>query len=552
MKPSPPTLRSLVIAGAAVLAHLPVFRTWWCLDDWGQLARAADHLERTGPAVRWLSQDLWWSATWPLFGLSVPLHTAARLTIFAASAAILGDLTARATGRDRAGILAGTLFAVSPVVFTPLFWASGIQTVLGAGAAIAAAWAWWRPRRRWAAALALVSIFAKECGLGLPLLFGLDLAVGSRSTGTRRREDAVLVAVLALAAGVEAWLVLNGFAHGPGDAYRLGGPAMVAGNLGVFGWWLATPGPVFSSSFDWSRAGTGGLVFVAWAAWGLLRWRRGDRLPATALVAALISLAPALPLVQQTHPYLATIAAAALATTLGAAAPRVPFARRPVTALVVGGLVALGVFNTAQRCIRPREDGRPADPVVNAASWSRLTAAALAPAGPGPVVIYQPALSGPRVAEAARRGRDHVQPSPAWRAMEGTRGVDLVLGAPRRSAWWNSLADLPADAWVLCETPDGFERWGPATQALAYAAILDLVVDQPGRARAHLLRFRALGLAADLYHADPAGFDVPVPLFTRGAAAFRRHLRADPGEPHVDRDLLAILATLERRVQEGD
>ena len=34
-----------LVACAAVAARLPALGTWWCLDDWGQLGRAAGLLD---------------------------------------------------------------------------------------------------------------------------------------------------------------------------------------------------------------------------------------------------------------------------------------------------------------------------------------------------------------------------------------------------------------------------------------------------------------------------------------------------------------------------
>ena len=61
----------------------------------------------------------------------------------------------------------------------------------------------------------------------------------------------------------------------------------------------------------------GGLLFLMWAAWGLLSWRRQGPLVLLALVAAVFVVAPALPLKKQLVPYLAYLAVAPLGPTSG-------------------------------------------------------------------------------------------------------------------------------------------------------------------------------------------------------------------------------------------
>ncbi|MBE0566210.1 MAG: hypothetical protein IH621_09650, partial [Krumholzibacteria bacterium] len=298
-----PTLALVFIV--AVIARSPALRSWWCLDDWGQLAGAAGLA--AGGNARWVSQHLYWDLTWPLFGLDALAHAWLRLFLHGTAALTVARIGERCGLPRRSVLLAGLLFGAGPIAFTPVHWASGIQELLGTLFALLAVERWLAGGRRGllaAAICGLLGIFSKESAFGLPGFLALLIVAGRPPGGPSPRTGWAVVAVLAAAALGEGLLVLGHFARGAGEAYATGGLRTVLGNLAKFGWWLATPLPVFTSRITWTVIAGGAAVWLAWALVAAGRWRRGDRLPALALAAALLSLAAALPLVRQTHPYL--------------------------------------------------------------------------------------------------------------------------------------------------------------------------------------------------------------------------------------------------------
>lgn len=523
----------LAVAAAAILGRLPVLGAWWALDDWGLLARAAGQLgPETGVPARWLSQHLWWSVTWPLCGLSADAQAVLRLALHAGSALLVVRLAVRAGLEPPARLLAGLMFAATPLAFTPLYWAAGVQELLAAVGALGAVAGFTAGRRGallWGTLLALAAIAAKEAALGLPVLLAAILLF--ESPGARPRADRplawALVLFLALAAVLEARLVLDHFATGSDDPYRLGGAVTVLGNLGVFGFWLVSPGPVFASELSWPMIGGGGALFVLWAAWAAWSWRRGRRLPAAALLACLLVLAPALPLKQQIKPYLAYLAAAAGALAVGSLLPR-GLAPRPAILLAAVALVVIGSFTgTRVRLANRNELGFPADPVVRATALSWQTTATLRglpwradEAPPHAVVLLQVPVDAEGARRAAELGERFVAASELQRALGGSLGPNLAGQGRLRVTWANGLMAAPRDALVLCEAADGFRLWGRTPNALLYAALTDVGLGHFERARRHLLRAAALGDEHIAFLYDPGQMVVPLQLVLQNKEAF--------------------------------
>lgn len=536
--PSATSLRAdlpilLAVAAAAIVGRLPALGAWWTLDDWGLLARAAGQLgPESGVPARWLSQHLWWALTWPLCGLNADAQAVLRIAMHAGSSLLVVRLAARAGLEPVARLVAGLLFAATPLAFTPLYWAAGVQELLAAVCALGAVLCW-TGARRWsllvAALLALASLAAKESGLGLPVLMAALLALGA----LRRRPAAdrplawALVLFLALAAVLEASLVMTHFATGADDPYRLGGPVTMLGNLGVFGFWLVSPGPIFVSELSWPMIGGGGGLFVLWAAWAAWSWRRGRRLPAAALLACLLVLAPALPLRQQIKPYLAYLAAAAGALTLGAAMPR-GLTLRPAILIALSLLVAIGSFTGMRvRMANRNELGFPADPVVRATALSWQTTAMLGdlrwPRGeapPHPVVMLQVPVDAAAVGRADELGERFVGETELQQALGGSLGPNLVGGGRLQATWANGLTAVPAGALVLCEAGDGFRFWGSTPNALLYAALTDVGLGHFERARRHMVRAAALGDETIPFVYDPGQMIVPLALVLQQKEAF--------------------------------
>ncbi len=526
----------MAVLPVAVLARIPALGSWWCLDDWGQLARAAGRIEvPAGFPARWLSQHAWWSITWPLFGLDAAAHAWLRILLHAIAAVTVVGIARRASLGPPAQLLAGLLFAATPIAFTPLYWASGIQELLGGVLALLAIERWLAVGRAdvlLAGLLGIGSILAKESALALPFFFMASLVArrASGGVGVRLRWS-----VAVLVAGVAAWesaLILRHFATGPRDPYALGGALVMLGNLGKFGWWLPTPGPVFTAQVTWTLAGVGIALFVAWGVYGAQAWRRGRQLPLTAWACALLSLGPVLPLVNQARPYMGYLAAAAGSLTLASLVP----VRLRLNGLTAAGL-AIGTIFWGQVTMRewisrPEADGLPADPVVCASQTAREAAKAIreflppeSRSGPFDLFIFQAQLTthdgdrGPATAKAALE-------TPRYTALAGPLGVGLLLGPLGRAQWTNSLLETPADAFVLCEKGRGFQVWGTTHDALLYAAELHVIAGNYERAAAHLARALALDATRELQIPDRDVLGIPRSALRARAEEFHGWLEA--------------------------
>lgn len=501
-----PTVAAALVFGAALIARLPALRGWWCLDDWGQLAGAAGLVPPGG--ARWVSQHLYWVLMRPVGGLDPLVYAATRLLLHGLGAVAIVRIGRHAGLPPRGTVLAGLLFAAGPIAFTPLYWASGIQELLGGVLALVAVERWLAAGRTGvglAAVAGVLSIFSKEAGYGLPILFALLLLTRSGPPRTSRRGAWVAVALLGVAAFVAGRLVLGHFARGAGDPYALGGPGHVLENLGKFGWWLGTPTPRFASRITWTVVGGGAALWLAWAGYAAFAWRRGQRLPAGALAAALLSLAPALPLVNQAHPYLAYSASAAGALTLATLLPR--RGRLPVWTAVAAAVVAAawGWWGMETRLANRTERGWPADPVARGCVVSRQAAAVIrgaAEAGPTGLVLLQPPLDAAQAARSRLDPAGAVTASARWTALGGDLGPRLLAGPAVPVRWTTGLADLQPGERVLCESAKELRDWGGPDTALFYAALLDLGLGHFDRATAHLQRAAALGADPDLFICD--------------------------------------------------
>lgn len=493
---------------AAIVGRLPALGSWWTQDDWGLLGRAAGLVEPVqGLPARVLSQHLWWRMNWALFGLDPTPQAILRVLLHAGSAALVVAIGRRAGLRPLSAAIAGLVFAAHPVAFTPLYWASGVQELLAGFFALLAVALWLGGGRRdllLASLAAVLSMASKESALALPLLLVGLLWTGA---GVRLQDKAyawALTMLLLLVAVIEGVLVMNHFGTAAGDPYALGGVNVVLANLGIFGVWLATPTAIFAHRLDWTLASVGLLVFLVWAAWAGIAWRRGMKLPAGAWAAALLSLGPALPLAGQIHPYLGYLASAALALTL---ASLVPARRRPATgafAITLGVLGAVAVawaYGGMQTRLGQRlPSGLPADPVVRTTSLSWATCRSLPDLPLDRREDGSPALTllqfplDTRTAEMAERlGPRWVRESELHEAVGGTTGPRLVLDDSVQVDWVNALFSSPAGALVLCESPGGFKHWGSTANACLYAALTDIAVGRFERARKHLIRGADLG-----------------------------------------------------------
>ncbi|MCP4571619.1 MAG: hypothetical protein GY838_04650 [bacterium] len=521
------------VAAVAILGRLPALGAWWTLDDWGLLARAAGwEAGTTEWPARWLSQHLWWRLVWPVFGLDSAAHAVLRLLLHGASAVLVVRIGARAGLGSGGRYLAGLLFAATPLAFTPLYWAAGVQELLAVVCALAAVERWLAPgpRNSFAAGLwTLASILAKEPGLGLPVFLAL-LALGGvrhrRGSGTGPAVWTLLV-FLTLVVFCESWLVAQHFATGADDTYRTGGPALMVANLTTFGWWLVSPGPILASRITWTMSSAGGALFLLWAAWAGWCWRRGDRVPATLLLAAVLALGPALPLRQQIRPYLALLPAAALVLALGRAVPR-RWSPRPVVVLLLAVTAAIWSFGGMRvRLDNRNEMGFPADPVVRATSLSwqstRLMRDLPWPAGTDhdrTLVLLQIPVDPGAARAAEEAGENRVEPTELHLTVGGDRGPRFAVGEDVEVRWANALYAAPAEALVLCEYGEGFRIWGPTTNAVLYAALTDVGLGQYARARHHLIRAAGLSDENVAFMWDEGQMIVPLSLVLERKESF--------------------------------
>ncbi len=521
---------------AAVLGHLPVLGAWWCRDDWGLLARAAGVID--GPAgmpARWLSQQFYWLATWPLFGLDPLPHAWIRLLLHGASAALVARLARRGGLGAPAAATAGCVFAASPLAFTPLYWAAGIQELLAATLALVAVAAWLGARERGGRALAgavlaaIGSLASKEPGLGLAVAFaGLAwLPASSRPAGRRAAAVGLAVGATALAGVGSAVLAVRHFDHGPGAPYALGNAVTTGANLAFAARWLALPGPVIDARASTAALVGGALLLTAWLAWGLVAWRRGRRLALAALACSLLALAPVLPLRHHLAPYMAYLAVAGWALALGTLVPsRLPRPRAAVVVAMVAG-ITWGLFATDTVIKRRNELGLPADELVRATSLSWEARAvlggidALDPGRPVRQVVLLQMPAGPGALEQARRfGERWAGRTEFYEAVGGHYGPALMLPEGVEGRWANGLVTAPDSAFVLVEAGTGLRPWGRAGQAAMYAALTDIGLGNFERGREHLVRAASLGGPSLAFACDTDLLPIPVELVLGQREAF--------------------------------
>lgn len=489
--------------------------------------------------ARWLSQHAWWSLMWPVLGTSAVAHAWARILLHAGAALAVALIARRAGLSVLQQILAGTAFAATPIAFTPLYWASGIQELLSGILTLLAIERWFAGGNRSVVAAGILgsaALLAKESPLGLPLFLGGWILAARRGPRPPRARAWIVPAVLAVVAIGEAMLVSQHFVTSPNARYATGGALVSLGNLGKFGWWLATPGPVFTAQVDWTRAIVGLALWAIWGAAGWVRWRRGSRLVLASWFGALLTLAPALPLVHQANPYLGYLAAAAVVLTMAGMLPQRLGARPTATAaMVVIGAVLWGQLNMRGRIGAVDADGRPADPVVRAMAASRRAADALLSALPPDfdprlteVVIYQPELR-----ESTASTPVH---APQEIALGGSIGLCIALGRHGRAAWVKSLLAVPDGAQVLSIKGEGFQDWGKTRDAVIHAATLHLAAGQYAKVHALLVRAAELGPLLPLRASGPDVLGISAHLLSPRVSEFERWVRVQEAEGTISAD----------------
>ena len=484
-------LPAAAVALVAFCSRLPALGAWWNQDDWGLLARAAGLIENPGLPIRWLSRDLYWAVLWPLAGLDPDPYAVTRLLLHALIAAGVFRLAARLDLSPLQCWLAGLFMAASPLAFSALYWAAGVQDLLAVCLSIWAIERWLAGGRGAtvaAAVLGLGALAAKETVVGLPIL--LAWLTWHRPDLRADRRRWLLVALVGLGALLGAVLTLLEFDLGTDQPYALGGAAKALGNLLTYGWWLILPGPVFHPNLTVPMAAAGGLLWVAWAVWSRQCWRHGRQVPALALLGALLMLAPILPLQRHLSPDLAFPVEPFGCLALASLLPTRWRARPVLVGVLVVAALAWGALGMRGRLQLRDTDGSHADPLVRrtAVSWQACNQLRQFPIDEGGLVILQPPLLPQTAAMAAKVGERWVTGSPLFHALGGTLGPELILGSKLRVIWANGLRLTPAGAFVVLDAGNVLKPWGPTNQALLNQVLTDVGLGHLERARLHLLR----------------------------------------------------------------
>jgi len=535
----PPFLIEMAVFVAAIIGRMPALGAWWNLDDWGQLGRAAGLAGLTDGAAfpaRILSQHIWWDLTWPLFGLNSDAHALARLVLHGLSAILVTRIGARAGLGTLPRLLAGLLFAASPLAFTPLYWASGIQELLAAFFALLAVERWLaagtvesgsRRALLTACLAAILSMLAKEAGLGLPLLFMVMMWL---RIGVRLQDKAfawAMVMFMLAAAVAEGVLVMNHFAADTTGTYVTGDLARGLINLCAYGWWLMSPGPILAVQLNLTRLLLGGALFVAWLIWGVIQWRRGRKLVLLAFVAALLSLGPVLVLKDRYLPYLAYLAEAAGSLALVSLlpvrwSPRYPVLIALTIAATIWGFTGMRIRLDARNSL-----GLTADPIARATSLSwqacRTMSDLKLAQGRDPLrylTIFQHPITPAGAEQAQRFGERWVSSTPLYNALHGTTGPEFVLGPDVTVVWANGLTTNPPGGLVVSETATGLRVWGQTWNALLYAALTDIGLGHFERARQHMVKAAVLNEEMIMFLFDEGQMIIPLAMVVENKEEF--------------------------------
>ncbi|MEZ4388249.1 MAG: hypothetical protein R3D98_11875 [Candidatus Krumholzibacteriia bacterium] len=516
-------------AMVALLGRLPALGAYWNQDDWGLLAGASGLAGAPTSALRWLSRVAYWDLMWPLAGLDPHPYAWTRLALHAAAAAGTVKLGRRLGYSGLQAAVAGLIMAATPLAFTALYWAAGVQDLLAVAAAV---WALvlWCDRGPWrtggAIALAVVAVASKETLVGLPLVMAAAAWLGPAAR--RGPRGLAPLAVTAAAAAVAAGLALRGFDTSDLQPYELGGPLDMLRHLLVYGWWLLQPGPAYTTDPIVAMAAAGGALWLGWFAWGWSRRRQGRPADLLVWLAALITVAPLLPLLRHLAPDLAYPVEPFGALALGGLVPR-RLDRRPwllgVAAVLAG---AWGFLGMEGRLALRDPDGLPADPVVRrtAVSWQVARQLPRLPIGEAGLVIVQPPLARETARMALALGEDWVTGSDAYHSLGGALGPRLLLGPDVPVRWTNGLRFVPEGSFVLFDAGGELKPWGFLDQALLYQALTDVGLGHFERARLHLLRAGLLGGDTLTLIFDPGLLPVGLDQVLANKVAFIDHLAA--------------------------
>lgn len=355
--------RGRLVAAALVLALVVgiVFRRVWGAgffqDDWTFLARAMGILPAPDIPVRPLALDLYWRVVGATLGFSPAAFAATRCLLHLCSGLLVVQLARRLHAAAVTSLLAGALYLLSPLAFESLYWASGVTDLLANLGLLIAVLGVLRGGRSGIVLLivgGLVNLASKETGWWLPL-------AGLLAWRWHGRRGFLWAAGLLAAAAVVG--VVN-TSRGLGHDYAWS-PGSVPWNFLRAGSWLA-PRPddlIRVWEADGRTLALGASMWLLWAAWAALRWRRADRLPAVALVCSLLALAPVMGLAGHLVPRYLLPVQAGLALTM-AFALRGRFASLGAGVAFASGVALLTTLYIDRFLDRTYAQGRPAHRMV--------------------------------------------------------------------------------------------------------------------------------------------------------------------------------------------
>lgn len=504
----------------AVLAHLSARSAFWNLDDWGFLGRAAGVVPTSTFPARAVSQIFYWKLLYPVLGLDPSGYCWSRLFLHGANAALVALIAARCRVAFTGQLLAGLVFAVCQQSFEPLFWASGVQELLGAFGALVATERWLAGgrRNRWiAVGFCALSILSKENGLGLPLLWiGFALWGPSAQEQSHSREVWLQIAIVTGIALLESILLVSAFQPAPGKPYAMGVGPNVLTNLGLCATWMLTVGLRIIRDAPMGVRVAGVLFWLLWAEVAWRRWRAGDRRPAALLAACLLSLAPVLLLKNHAYVYYAYLAMGALAIALAMILPaRLMDSRLAVLVLTLLALL-WGRSTFEFRLNSNAMDGPQTENLVRRSTLSCRAATALQKCAPlvgGPLVLFVPnqksqsSAGNTQASVAADTGS--MKADVLYASLGGDIGPRLLLGGAIPVTWMNDFSRAPATAFVLASIDGVLQPWGPLPRALRCLALSDVGSGRLRQAREHLVQ--AMAIDADPSFACQQAF-LPCPL----------------------------------------